>query len=227
VPSWHSAKPRLRSTLTGSASRCLGRSLAVMAPGAAHTASAIGSTRTAALSTSSILITARRSIAARNGDRHTFDGWRVLMNGGDQLFAADAFVLGRQTYQGLARVWPTITDDRGFADRVNALPKFVASRTLTEPLKWNATLIKGDVAEGVRELKRQHSGHLLPYGCGELARYLTAHGLVDEIRFTVFPTVLGEGVRPFGGSGPPVNLRLTGTMFRSGVALLTYRPEVA
>ena len=135
----------------------------------------------------------------------------------DQLFAADAFV---------ARVWPTITDDRGFADRVNALPKFVASRTLTEPLKWNATLIKGDVAESVRGLKRQHSGHLLSYGCGELARYLTAHGLVDEIRFTVFLTVLGAGVRPFGAGGPPVSLRLTGTtMFRSGVALLTYRPE--
>ncbi len=120
----------------------------------------------------------------------------------DQLFAADAFVLGRKTYQGLARVWPTITDDRGFADRVNALPKFVASRTLAEPLEWNSTLIKGDVAEGVRELKRQHSGHLLSYGCGELARYLTAHGLVDEIRFTVFPTVLGEGVRPFGRQRP-------------------------
>ena len=136
----------------------------------------------------------------------------------DQLFAADAFV---------ARVWPTITDDRGFADRVNALPKFVASRTLTEPLEWNATLIKGDVAESVRELKRRHSGHLLSYGCGELARYLTAHGLVDEIRFTVFPTALGEGVRPFG-EGPPVKLRLTGTtMWRSGVALLTYEPETA
>jgi dihydrofolate reductase len=145
----------------------------------------------------------------------------------DQLFAADAFVLGRPTYQGLAGVWPTITDDRGFADRVNALPKFVASRTLTEPLEWNSTLIKGDVAEGVRELKRQHSGHLLSYGCGELARYLTAQGLVDEIRFTVFPTVLGDGVRPFGG-GPPVSLRLTGTtMFRSGVALLTYQPETS
>jgi dihydrofolate reductase len=145
----------------------------------------------------------------------------------DQLFAADAFVLGRKTYQGLARVWPTITDDRGFADRVNALPKFVASRTLTEPLEWNSTLIKGDVAEGLRELKRQHRGHLLSYGCGELARYLTAQGLVDEIRFTVFPTVLGNGDRPFGAGGPPVGLRLIGTtMFRSGVALLTYRPEV-
>ena len=76
----------------------------------------------------------------------------------DQLFAADAFVLGRETHQELSGVWPTITDDRGLADRVNALPKFVASRTLTEPLEWNATLIKGDVAEGVCELKGSTAG---------------------------------------------------------------------
>ena len=145
----------------------------------------------------------------------------------EQLLATEAFVLGRETYQGLARVWPTMTDERGFADRVNALPKFVASRTLTGPLEWNATLIDGDVAEGVRELKRRYRGYLASYGCGELARYLCEHGLVDEVRITVYPTVLGAGVRPFG-DGPPVKLTLTGTtMYRSGVALLTYRPEAA
>lgn len=87
----------------------------------------------------------------------------------DQLFAADALVLGRKTYEGLSAVWPTITDDRGFADRVNSLPKFVASRTLQGPLKWNATLINGELVDAVRELKQQYPGNLVSYGCGELA----------------------------------------------------------
>jgi dihydrofolate reductase len=73
----------------------------------------------------------------------------------DQLLAADDLLLGRKTYEGLAAVWPEITDDRGFADRVNSLPKHVASRTLQEPLTWNATLIKGDLAEYVADLKQQ------------------------------------------------------------------------
>ncbi len=102
------------------------------------------------------------------------DGWFMAEgeheeHGFDQLLAADALLLGRKTYEGLAAVWPNITDTHGFADRMNSLPKFVASRTLEEPLRWNATLIKGDLAERVPELRRQHGGNLLSYGCGELA----------------------------------------------------------
>src|SRR5262249_17209871 len=62
----------------------------------------------------------------------------------DQLLAADAFLLGRKVYEGLASAWPGMTDDTGFAERVNSIPKYVASRTLEEPLEWNASLIKGD-----------------------------------------------------------------------------------
>jgi dihydrofolate reductase len=86
----------------------------------------------------------------------------------DQLLAADDLLLGRKTYEGLAAVWPEITDDRGFADRVNSLPKHVASRTLQEPLTWNATLIKGDLAEYVADLKQQAGGNILVYGGGSL-----------------------------------------------------------
>ena len=85
----------------------------------------------------------------------------------DQLLAADAFLLGRKTYEGLASAWPTMTDDTGFADRVNSIPKYVASRTLEEPLEWNASLIKGDLAESVTSLKHQHRGNLISFGCSE------------------------------------------------------------
>jgi dihydrofolate reductase len=145
----------------------------------------------------------------------------------DQLIAADAFVLGRPTYQGPG--WRLADHYRRQGLR---RPGQCAAEVRRLPHPDRAVGVEldpdqGRPAEGARELKREHSGFLLSYGCGELARYLTAQGLVDEIRFTVFATVLGGGVRPFGGGGP-VSLRLTGTtMFRSGVALLTYRPEVA
>ncbi len=112
--------------------------------------------------------------------------WAILEGEGerykfDQLLAADAFLLGRKVYEGLASVWPTITDDTGFADRVNSIPKYVASRTLEEPLEWNASLIKGELAEGVTSLKAQHRGNLISFGCGEFAYELAQRGLADEI----------------------------------------------
>jgi dihydrofolate reductase len=145
----------------------------------------------------------------------------------DQLFAADAMLLGRKTYEGLAAVWPTLSDDRGFADRVNSMPKHVASTTLDEPLEWNSTLIKGDLATAVPELKRHYRGNLVSYGCGELAYHLVRLGLADEVRFWVNPWVFGAGPRPFHGEAPvPLDLIST-TTFRSGVALLCYRPALA
>ena len=89
------------------------------------------------------------------------EGWAILEGEGerhkfDQLLAANAFLLGRKVYEGLASVWPTITDDTGFADRVNGIPKYVASRTLEEPLDWNASLITGELAESVTSLKARH-----------------------------------------------------------------------
>ena len=156
------------------------------------------------------------------------DEWAIL--GGeserhkfDQLLAADAFLQGRKVYEGLAAVWPTMTDDTGFADRVNSIPKYVASRTLEEPLTWNASLIKGDLAEGVTELKRRHRGNLISFGCGDLAYELASQGLADEIHFWVQPVAWGTGERVFHGRRVRMEPIAT-TTFDSGVTLLTFRP---
>jgi dihydrofolate reductase len=148
----------------------------------------------------------------------------------EQFLLADAMVLGRKTYEGLAAVWPQLGDDPGlgrFAERLNSMPKYVASRTLREPLEWNATLIEGDLAEGVRALKAKHQRNLIVSGCGELAHALTNQGLVDEFWFWVHPHLWAEGPRIFDGVGP-VPLRLvTSTAYRSGVLWLRYRPATA
>ncbi len=118
---------------------------------------------------------------------------------------------------------PTITDDTGFADGVNSIPKYVASRTLEEPLEWNASLIRGELAESVTSLKARHRGNLISFGCGELAYELAKQGLADEIHFWVNPTVWSSGDRPFLGRRVRMRLIAT-TAFHSGVVLLSYRP---
>jgi len=141
--------------------------------------------------------------------------------GRDQFAGAAGMVLGRKTYEGLAAFWTQETGE--WADLLNPLPKFVASRTLEAPLDWNATLLEGDAAEGVSQLKDEHDGDLLLIGCGELARHLLAHGLVDELRFWLHPAVWGEGTRPYEGATVRMRL-LDSRSYDSGVALLRYQP---
>jgi dihydrofolate reductase len=127
----------------------------------------------------------------------------------------------------LAAVWPQLADDPTlgpFANRLNSMPKYVASRTLHGPLPWNATLLEGDLAASIRALKDQHDGTLIVSGAGELARELTTQGLVDEFWFWVSPYLWQTGPRIFDGVGP-VRLELIGsTTFPSGVLRLAYRP---
>ncbi len=139
------------------------------------------------------------------------------------LFMPDALLLGRKTYEFFATVWPTRQGKE--ADRINAMPKYVASRTLKEPLHWNARLIKGDLAEEIRQLKQEPGKSLLQYGVGELTHTMLKYGLVDEFRILVYPFTFGEGPRIFEHMG--VNtLRLLGTTtFSSGVVALHYQPE--
>jgi dihydrofolate reductase len=137
-----------------------------------------------------------------------------------QFDGAAGMVLGRKTYEGLAGYWPT--QEGKWADRLNPMPKYVASRTEQGPLEWNATQIEGDAAEGVTKLKQELDGDLWLIGCGELARHLADEGLVDEFRFWVHPAMTGQGKRAFEGDNR-IRLRLLESMtFDSGVTLLRY-----
>lgn len=143
----------------------------------------------------------------------------------DQLLAADAFVLGRKNYEGLAAVWPAMTDDVGFAERTNSLPKFVASRTLRGPLEWNSTLIEGDLTESINALKQRFKGSLLTFGLGEFSYQLLERGLVDEVRIWINPYIWGEGEQPLQGKGRfSFELKST-TTFDTGLVLMSYQPR--
>jgi dihydrofolate reductase len=145
----------------------------------------------------------------------------------DLLFASDALLLGRVTYQGFAATWPSITDEEGFADRMNSLPKYVASTTLTEPLDWNATLLGGDPVDEVRALKGEAGENILIYGSGELVRSLLPHAVIDEVRLMIHPVVLGWGKRLLE-DGDTRGLTLADTAAtETGVVTLTYRVEPA
>ena len=123
---------------------------------------------------------------------HSADVQRYL----DELLQmAGALLSGRTTYEGFAKVWPT--REGKMADTINRMPKHVASRTLKEPLEWNASLIQGDVAKAIEKLKQESGNPLLQYGVGELTLTMLEHGLVDELRILVFPFVFGEGLRMF------------------------------
>lgn len=142
----------------------------------------------------------------------------------DLLFASDALLLGRVTYQGFAAAWPTMEGTGDFGVRMNTMPKYVATRTL-DTAEWNATLIKGDVAEAVSELKRQPGQNLLIYGSADLLNTLIEHDLIDQYRLMLHPVVVGNGKRLFREGHDTKSLRLadmqqTGT----GVLILTYEP---
>jgi dihydrofolate reductase len=144
----------------------------------------------------------------------------------EQLFASDGLLLGRVTYEGFAAAWPSMEETEGeFAVRMNALPKFVASTSLAEPLEWNATLLEGDVAEAVQKLKQEPGQDILIYGSGDLVNTLMQHNLIDEYRLMVFPVALGTGKRLFRDGDTKIPLRLTGTeTTTTGVIALTYEP---
>ena len=142
----------------------------------------------------------------------------------DELFASDAILLGRVTYEGFAAAWPSRTDETGFADRINSLPKFVATTTLSD-LEWNNSRVINSVAEDVRKLKEEPGQDILVYRSKQLVNSLMPLGLIDEYQIMIFPVVLGSGKRLFSEGVDKTGLKhVKTTTFDSGVVVLTYQP---
>jgi dihydrofolate reductase len=138
---------------------------------------------------------------------------------------ADGLLLGRRTYEIFAAHWPNQPDDDPLAPTLNALPKYVASTTLQEPLEWTNSTLLGDVTKGVAKLREDSGADLLVIGSGELVKTLMDHGLVDEYRLMIHPIIMGSGRRLFPDGSMKVPLRLVDSSTTTqGVLILTYRP---
>jgi len=141
----------------------------------------------------------------------------------DETMSSEALLLGRVTYEGFAKAWPTRDGD--FADKFNAMPKYVVSSTLESPEWNNSTVLKGDVAEEVGKLRQELDGDIVVHGSPQLVQTLVEHDLVDELRLMVFPVVLGTGKGLFGETSDKKTLRLVDSkVVGDGVAILTYAP---
>lgn len=163
---------------------------------------------------------------------HPHTGWTIPY-GTDELYAdklretleAESLLLGRRTYEGFAAAWPH--HDGEFAEKMNTMPKHVATRTLRE-LTWNATRLEGDVPHAVRALKEAEGGPLLVVGSPSLARTLLHYELVDELRLVVFPVAIGGGLRLFPSGRQRLAFDLVELKrYESGATLHVYRPAAA
>ncbi len=141
----------------------------------------------------------------------------------DEVFSSEALLLGRVTYEGFAEAWPSREGE--FADKFNTMPKYVVSSTLEQPEWNNSTVLKGDVAEEVAKLRREHDGDIVVHGSARLVQTLLERDLVDELRLMVYPLVLGSGRRLFAETSDKKPLRLVDSkVVGDGVAILIYEP---
>jgi dihydrofolate reductase len=140
---------------------------------------------------------------------------------------ADAFLFGRRTYDVFAPYWGAM--DRGshpIADALNTKPKYLASTTITDPQWADTTVLSGDLAAAIGELKAKPAGELQVHGSGALIRWLLDHDLVDEIQLLIVPVVLGQGTRLFPDAGPDIALDLVDSRADSkGITIQVYRPN--
>jgi len=144
----------------------------------------------------------------------------------EELMAADASLLGRVTYEGFAKAWPSMKSAGEFGEKINSMPKYIVSTTLQDSdLTWNNShVLKGDLTEAVNELKQQDGRDILVAGSGMLVRALMERKLVDKLCLMIHPVVLGAGKRLFDGA-PKANYRLIGSkQFSSGTVVLEYEP---
>jgi len=155
------------------------------------------------------------------------DDMRAVIN--EAFGRAECFLLGRRTYEIFAASWPNFPDPHDpVASRLNTLPKYVVSTTLANPEWQPTTIIRGDVAAEVTELKDRHEGEIQVHGSAALAQTLHAHGLIDEYRLFIEPVVLGTGKRLFEPGSTPAALQLVETKpMDKGSVLAVYRPAGA
>ena len=163
---------------------------------------------------------------------HPHAGW-TMAYGVPELYAyklqetleAESLLLGRNTYQGFSAAWPL--QEGEFADKMNTMPKHVATSTLHE-LEWNATALTADIPTAVTELKGGDGGPILVAGSATLVRTLLAGGLVDELRLMVYPVTIGGGLSIFPQERNKIELELTDLVrYGSGVVLQVYRPAAS
>lgn len=170
--------------------------------------------------------------APGGGEDFEHAGWTFEIDRGeefekfklDETLNSEALLLGRVTYEGFAAAWPSMGGE--IADKLNAMPKYVVSSTLEDPLDWNnSTVLEGDVAEEVSRLRQELDGEIVVHGSPRLTQTLLEHDLLDELRVTVFPLVLGRGKRLFGTTSDKKRLRLTDSKtVGDGIAILIYEP---
>jgi len=151
------------------------------------------------------------------------DDEAYMRDGLDLALSCDALLMGRTTYEGFIKIWPRRTDP--WAERINAMPKYVFSSTL-EKADWNnTTIVRGDVVAEVTKLKQQEGRDLLIYGHGLLTGTLLKHHLLDALSFLIYPLVLGQGKQLFQ-QGETATLKLIATKsFSKGIVKLTYEPQ--
>ncbi len=167
-------------------------------------------------------------------DGFTHGGWAspnvdevVMAALGARMGEGLRLLLGRRSYEGILGYWNT--QDSPFTPALNSADKYVASRTLTEPLRWpNSTLLRGDVSEAVAQLRQQPGKDIHVMGSGELIQTLVRRDLIDEYLLMVHPLVLGSGRRLFADGTPPARLRLVeSATSATGVQIATYQPDRA
>jgi dihydrofolate reductase len=164
---------------------------------------------------------------------YEYGGWAFAFNRGedgdkfkmDELVEAEAQLLGRVTYEGFAKAWPSRNDEAGFADKMNNMPKYVVSSTLDSADWNNTTVLSGDVVEEVTKLKDEIDGVILVAGSAQLVQTLIDNDLVDELRLMVFPALVGSGKRLFADVGEMKRLKLAEArpVGSDGVTVLTYQ----
>jgi dihydrofolate reductase len=170
--------------------------------------------------------------APGGGEDFEHAGWTFEIDRGeegnkfklDETMASEALLLGRVTYEGFAQAWPSRTDEAGFADKFNSMPKYVVSSTLENPEWNNSKVLKGDLVDEVTKLRRELDGEIVVHGSAQLVQALLENDLVDELRLMVFPVVLGSGKRLFDGTSEKKRLQLADSkVVGDGVAILVYR----